>query len=237
MDEAFMSPEQTPAKRSQHSDNSSDGLPGLLTSVKGTYLPSSPLFTNRPFYPMFLNLHKCGDVDIIRGALKASIFDHTASRGMHSGTIDDLASQTLFAARNVVPWLRGHGLSAQKFRGIHTTTFYTIANGRAKMSVDLYIEQFIPRLAQSLKCAIDIPGLSRDFIEEAIIFPLFQYTPKVVCQPRTKMLNDFASVKREFFSQRAFLIQNALNTRVKSDSDEDIVISTKPDKRKSTREQ
>ncbi|KAA0193342.1 hypothetical protein FBUS_00312 [Fasciolopsis buskii] len=173
-----------------------------LKNLEGTNLPNSHLFKTLRISNGFLRLNNETDRKTYRGALKSAIFGHTSMKGLSSGTITDFTSQTLLASRLVVSWLREQGISPMIFRGVHTQTFFSVSSGRQQMSVDMYIDHFIPKLVHNLGCVAQVPGLCKEFITQAIIFPLFQTKTTNRCPETSKIITEFTSANRGFFAKR-----------------------------------
>ncbi|KER31161.1 hypothetical protein T265_02600 [Opisthorchis viverrini] len=94
-----------------------------------------------------------------------------------------------------------HGLPFIVFAGIHSSTFFAVSSARFRMSVDLYIDRFIPELAKALSTETKDPRITVDLLVQAIILPFFQKRRSTSCLPRGKLMVDFTSAHRGFFTQ------------------------------------
>ncbi|OON18381.1 hypothetical protein X801_05764 [Opisthorchis viverrini] len=151
--------------------------------------------------PHFRKICSSKDADVIKGALKGMIFDFSTHSGRSSGIINERTSLLILVAVNVASYLKDHGLPFIVFAGIHSSTFFAVSSARFRMSVDLYIDRFIPELAKALSTETKDPRITVDLLVQAIILPFFQKRRSTSCLPRGKLMVDFTSAHRGFFTQ------------------------------------
>ncbi|GAA52518.1 hypothetical protein CLF_108247 [Clonorchis sinensis] len=129
-------------------------------------------------------------------------------------------SYALSAWVNVASYLKDNGLPFIVFAGIHSSTFFAVSSARFRMSVDLYIDRFIPELADALSTETKDPKITVDLLVQAIILPFFQKRRSAVCLPRGKLMVDFTSAHRRFFTQQTATFEQRNSRPGKGTSEE-----------------
>lgn len=180
-----------------------EGTDGEPLSSTTTYLPLHPCFTSYRVSNTFRNLHETTDPEMVKGALKGIILDYSTQAGLPAGNIGERTSLMILAQSKVTTWLKDLGLSQVVFNGLHNSTFYVVSSGRMRMSVDLYIDRFLPTLAKTLRDETNNMQIRAIILTEAILLPLFQIRRSRRCLPGGKLLVDFASINRGFFTKGA----------------------------------
>ncbi|CAL8097919.1 unnamed protein product [Calicophoron daubneyi] len=174
----------------------------FIESLNGTYLENVPYLVQGLYSPEFLTLSKLTDADQIRGAFKAAIFEYTEVRGLYTGFIEQRTSWNILLDAKVVYWFSQSGLPSVAFFGIHNTTFYKVASQRVKMSTDLYMDGFIPKLAEIISTETKLTYLTKNHLIQAILLPFFLISRRHTCKPRGNIIVDFTAANRGFFAPR-----------------------------------
>ncbi|KAG5448503.1 hypothetical protein CSKR_101946 [Clonorchis sinensis] len=190
------------------------------SSLTGTALQNLPHFLKYPISSHFRTICSVKDADVIKGALKGTIFDFSTHSGRSSSIINERTSLLILVAVNVASYLKDNGLPFIVFAGIHSSTFFAVSSARFRMSVDLYIDRFIPELADALSTETKDPKITVDLLVQAIILPFFQKRRSAVCLPRGKLMVDFTSAHRRFFTQQTATFEQRNSRPGKGTSEE-----------------
>ncbi|TGZ60446.1 hypothetical protein CRM22_008521 [Opisthorchis felineus] len=178
-------------------------------SLTGTALQNLPHFLKYGISSHFRTICSLKDADVIKGALKGMIFYFSTPSGRFAGIINERTSLLILVAVNVASYLKDSGLPFIVFAGIHSSTFFAVSSARLRMSVDLYIDRFIPELAKALSTETKDPKITVDLLVQAIILPFFRKRRSTSCLARGKLLVDFTSAHRGFFTQQAALFEES----------------------------
>ncbi|KAF5397445.1 hypothetical protein PHET_09492 [Paragonimus heterotremus] len=175
---------------------------GAARTLSQIYLPNIPQFSAIPISPLFRKFHYISCNSTLKGALKSAIFNHTSEAGLFCGTIGERTSFKMLKDSNFVDWLRSKNYPPIVFHSLHSQTFNDVSSGRIRMTVDLYIDQFLPRLAAALRRDTRLVKIDTGMIVEALLLPVFQIEKTNACKSATRILVDFTSVNRGFFVRR-----------------------------------
>ncbi|KAF6769457.1 hypothetical protein AHF37_12670 [Paragonimus kellicotti] len=175
---------------------------GATRTLSQIYLPTIPQFSVIPASPLFRKFHHTSCNSTLKGALKSVIFNHTSEAGLFCGTIGERTSFKILKDSNFVEWLRSKNYPPIVFHSLHSQTFNDVSSGRIRMTVDLYIDQFLPRLAAALRRDTHLVRIDTGMIVEALLLPVFQIDKTNVCKSAARILVDFTSVNRGFFIRR-----------------------------------
>ncbi|TGZ60447.1 hypothetical protein CRM22_008522 [Opisthorchis felineus] len=176
------------------------GDSGKLPPILATCMLKDPPCASSAVSAMFAEYHKCRDWTTRRGALKTMIFCYTGAAGMFCGTIGERTSLRMLKDSKFIDWLKTKNVSPFMFGGLHTQTFHSVSNDRRQITVDLYIDHFIPRLAIALRNHAQIPELTAKTIEEILVLPVFYDTPSKNHVASSSVVVDFVTVNRDLFA-------------------------------------
>lgn len=177
-------------------------------SVSETHVPGGACFADLKLAACFRRIYSTKDKEFLRGGLKGIIMNHCTRYGLHSGTISEGASYQLLVFAKLSDWCKENGMPAVVFSGIHSSTFHILSSHRLRMTVDLYIDHFLPALAKRLREETGIPEVQSQMLYEAIVFPMFGRNLGKAILLRGNILVDFTSVNRGYFSKRFEALQN-----------------------------
>ncbi|KAG5448505.1 hypothetical protein CSKR_101948 [Clonorchis sinensis] len=179
---------------------STSGDSGKLPPILATCVRKDPPFASSAVLAMFAEYHKCRDWTTRRGALKALIFCYTGAAGRFCGTIGEKTSLRMLRESKFIDWLKAKKVSPLMFGGLHTQTFHSVSNDRRQITVDLYIDHFIPRLAIALSNHAQLPELTAETIEEILVLPIFYDPQSEAHVAPSSVVIDFITVNRGFFA-------------------------------------
>ncbi|VDP81086.1 unnamed protein product [Echinostoma caproni] len=126
---------------------------------------------------------------------------HCTRLGFYAGTISERASYVLLSSSRLVRWFKEKGIPCVVFSGLHGALFYAVSTFRLRMSIDLYIERFLPLLVEELRKECGDNHIQIEVIYDAIILPMFETLQPSASSLRGNILVDFTSVNRGFFSK------------------------------------
>ncbi|OON18382.1 hypothetical protein X801_05765 [Opisthorchis viverrini] len=179
---------------------STSGDSGKLPPILTNCVLKDPPFASLAVLSTFAEYHKCRDWTTRRGALKSIIFCYTGAAGRFCGTIGEKTSLKMLRESKFIDWLKAKNVSPLVFGGVHTQIFHSVSNDRRQITVDLYIDHFIPRLAIALRKYAQIPELTAKTIEEILVLPVFYSTSSEVNVAPSSVVIDFVTVNRGLFA-------------------------------------
>ncbi|CAL8097897.1 unnamed protein product [Calicophoron daubneyi] len=165
-------------------------------------LPSIKSFPDRPSAAAFFSWQFHTSEDEARGGIKALIFEYTSSKGEVAGSIGERTSFALLVDSGVVRWSSELGMSSVVFLGIHHSTFFTVASQRVRMSADLYIDRFLPKLAEIIRTETNYTEMNSKSIIDVILLPFFLHFSRNRCKPIGHILVNFTNFNRAFFGKK-----------------------------------
>ncbi|CAH8855189.1 unnamed protein product [Trichobilharzia szidati] len=143
------------------------------------------------------------------GALKAFIYAQISRYTLYHGCIGERHSFLLLTTTKVVDCLTQTCLPYLNIRGIHSAKFYAISNYRSLMSVDLYIEKFLPdflRVLSSEKYKNNYPMMKLSQMFDIMLKPLFDESQKRICTIKNRSVINFTQSYRNMFATRTELL-------------------------------
>ncbi|CAL8097900.1 unnamed protein product [Calicophoron daubneyi] len=172
-----------------------------VTNLTKRDLPNSPVLSEGAYSRQVVDLICSRDSDLVRGALKALLFEYGGWRSNSAG-IGQGASWRLFIDSKIVELFSEVGLPAVDFSGLHNFTFCYVASQRLRMSPDLYIDRFLPKLVESLNKQAKFARINTRQLTDALIIPLFKFSRGHRCKPKGNIVVAFTSFNRGFFTRR-----------------------------------
>ncbi|VEL21584.1 unnamed protein product [Protopolystoma xenopodis] len=117
-----------------------------------------------------------------------------------SGQINNAASIRIMDDSGIFNLLQGFGLPRLDWIGIHSFTFIDTALGRRSMTLDLYLNYFVPSLCTRLRVRLKCPYNLLTVMHSALAKLMFV---KGACTVRDRILTTYTLWNREFYTKHS----------------------------------
>lgn len=170
--------------------------------LEQTSLPPISYYSRYPISKQLRSIHL--DKRVLNGALKSSIFGYTSKSINFRGFISLSVSLNLLVKCKVRSWFCQCGGDMLDFDGLHGELFLRLSQNRSHMSVDLYIDQMLPKLTKILHqtAKSNCETFTVRMLQEAILLPMFQLHNKYECGQSNYIVLDFTMSNRGYFAKR-----------------------------------
>ncbi|CAL8097912.1 unnamed protein product [Calicophoron daubneyi] len=147
----------------------------------------------------FYNLPFSDDKRTLRAALVSVVISFFRESVGMVGFITEQQSLMLLLQSKVNELVAAYGVSFVEFRAIHALVYMALAFGRVRISIDAYIDFFLPRITLKLQEAIKCASFDANKIYAAIIYPIWERND--LCGIREKLVCNSILLNREMFAK------------------------------------
>ncbi|KAA0193341.1 hypothetical protein FBUS_00311 [Fasciolopsis buskii] len=135
----------------------------------------------------------------VRDALKSLLFSHFHHSRENVGFLTERQSLLVLTSSGLSDACADHGLSYIYFRSIHTLVFSPLAAGRLRISIDCYVDFFLPRFSMELSKTMKSDKFNLKGVLSLLLNQMVESSKADFCGLRDKLVVTCIMANRQLF--------------------------------------